>query len=264
MCTVEINYERLACCNLFRTIEFSGIDKIVKTDLNSSSSLLEIDFPTFLILSSKFLKMLYLKRQNVFFLSEITLKNNDLFNVLRNNCKILQPSSGSSKKLIFNYVKSKIMNWDTIKYNEKWLNLNFNIALPPRELHCNPLISEMSLPSTSTASVGRPIKPFIQNSDKTKRRKIKSILNENSNDKIIFATKTILYSDGNRAAADLLKQSTEYSPQRALKIKHTYNNRLSVVKSYTADEALALIIDAKLTKFSYSMLKKGSFRACRI
>ncbi|KAL4126446.1 hypothetical protein QTP88_010668 [Uroleucon formosanum] len=116
----------------------------------------------------------------------------------------------------------------------------------------------MSLPSTSMAIVGRPIKPFIQSSDKTKRRKIKSILNENSNDKIIFATKTILYSDGNRAAADLLKQSTEYSPQRALKIKHTYNNRLSVVKSYTADEALALIIDAKLTKFSYSMLNKGS------
>ncbi|KAL4104515.1 hypothetical protein QTP88_019810 [Uroleucon formosanum] len=144
------------------------------------------------------------------------------------------------------------------KYNEKWLNLNFNIALPPRELHCNPSTSEMSLPSTSTASVGRPIKPFIQSSDKTKRRKIKSILNENSNDKIIFATKTILYSDGNRAAADQLKQSTEYSPQRALKIKHTYNNRLSVVKSYTADEVLALIIDAKLTKFSYSMLKKGS------
>ncbi|CAI6363407.1 unnamed protein product [Macrosiphum euphorbiae] len=116
----------------------------------------------------------------------------------------------------------------------------------------------MSLPSTSTVNVGRPTKPFIQSSDKTKRRKIKSILNENSKDKIIFATKTILYSDGNRAAADLLKQSTEYSPQRALKIKHTYNNRLSVVKPYTADEALALIIDAKLTKFSYSMLRKGS------
>lgn len=144
------------------------------------------------------------------------------------------------------------------KYNEKWLNLNFNIALPPRELHCNLSTSEMSLPSTSTVNVGRPIKPFIQSSDKTKRRKIKSILNENSKDKIIFATKTILYSDGNRAAADLLKQSTEYSPQRALKIKHTYNIRLSVVKPYTADEALALIIEAKLTKFSYSMLRKGS------
>lgn len=150
--------------------------------------------------------------------------------MLRNNCKILQPSSGASKKIIFNYVKSKIMNWDTMcedydkvlenkisgycnslnkkwtsskrtlnvfrKYNEKWLNLNFNIALPPRELHCNPSTSEMSLPSTSTASVGRPIKPFIQSFDKTKRRKIKSILNENSNDKISFATKTILYSDG--------------------------------------------------------------------
>lgn len=35
---------------------------------------------------------------------------------------------------------------------------------------------------------------------------------------------------------------------------NTYNNRLSVVTSYTADEALALIIGAKLTKFSYSML----------
>ncbi|CAI6354615.1 unnamed protein product [Macrosiphum euphorbiae] len=138
------------------------------------------------------------------------------------------------------------------KYNGKWLNFNFNIGLPPRELHCNLSTSEMSLPSTSTVNGVRPIKPFIQSSDKTKRRKIKSILNENSKDKIIFATKTILYSDGNRAAADLLKQSTKYSPQRALKIKHTYNNRLSVVKPYTADEALALIIDAKLTKFSYS------------
>jgi hypothetical protein len=98
----------------------------------------------------------------------------------------------------------------------------------------------MSLPSTSTVSVGRPIKPFIQSSDKTKRRKIKSILNENSKDKIIFVTKTILYSERNRVAVDLLKQSTEYSSQRALKIKHTYNNRLSVVKPYIADEAFAL------------------------
>jgi len=124
-----------------------------------------------------------------------------------------------------------------LKYilNEKWLNFNFNIALPPRELHCNLSTSVMSLPSTSTISVGRPIKQFIQSSDKTKRQKIQSILNENSKDKIIFATKTILYSD--RAAADLLKQSTEYSPQRALKIKHSYNNRLSVVKPHTADEA---------------------------
>jgi len=88
--------------------------------------------------------------------------------VFRNNCKILQPSSRESKKIIFNFVKSKILNWDTMcedydkvlenkisgycnslnkkwssskctlnvfrKYNEKWLNLNFNIALPP--LHC--------------------------------------------------------------------------------------------------------------------------------
>lgn len=141
------------------------------------------------------------------------------------------------------------------KYNENWLNFNFNIALPPRENPCNASTSGMSIPSTSTVSIGKPIKPFNHSSNKTKRRKIKSILNENSKDKIIFATITILYSDGNRAAADLLKQSTEYSPQRALKIKHTYNNRLSVVTTYTADEPLALIIDAKLTKFSYSMLK---------
>jgi hypothetical protein len=49
--------------------------------------------------------------------------------------------------------------------------LNFNTALPPRELHYKLSTSEISLPSTSTVSVGRPIKPFIQSSDKTKRRK---------------------------------------------------------------------------------------------
>lgn len=75
--------------------------------------------------------------------------------------------SGYCSSLNKKWISSKRTLNVFTKYNEKWLNLNFNIALPPRERQCNLSTSEMSLPSTSTVSVGRPIKPFIQSSDKT-------------------------------------------------------------------------------------------------
>lgn len=34
--------------------------------------------------------------------------------MLCDNSRILQPSSGASKKIILNFVKSKIPNWDTM------------------------------------------------------------------------------------------------------------------------------------------------------
>lgn len=135
--------------------------------------------------------------------------------------------------------------------------MNFNI-LPLLSLPSSiTMISSTPIPSTSKSTVGRPVKPFSNSSNITKNRKIKNLLAENSKEKLIYAAKSVLYSDGNYAGADLLEQCMQFSPKRALKIRKSYKDSLKLVNShYTVDEALALIIDTKLTKQSYLMIKK--------
>lgn len=157
------------------------------------------------------------------------------------------------------WISSKRTLNEFTKKNEGWLNLNFNISLSLSTNASSSSSSSTCIPSSSKCNVGRPTKPFIYCSNKTKKRKIKNLLVENSKEKLIHAAKTVLYSDGNHAGADILKQITECSPKRAVSIRKMYKNRnKSVSSSYTADEALSLIIDAKLTKNSYLILKKGS------
>lgn len=76
-------------------------------------------------------------------------------------------------------------------------------------------------------------------------------------EKLIYATKSVFYSDGNY---DQLKQCTQFSPKRALQIRKTYKDKLKcVISHYTVVEALAIIIIyAKLTKQNYIMLIKGA------
>lgn len=67
---------------------------------------------------------------------------------------------------------------------------NFNIALSLCELHFNMSNSKISLSSASKMSVKRLFKPFVYGSDRSKRQKPKSLLNDNFNKKNFYVTKT--------------------------------------------------------------------------
>lgn len=65
--------------------------------------------------------------------------------------------------------------------------------------------------------------------------------------------------EGKHAAADLVSQATEYSPQRAIKIRKLYKNEAkNKYSSYTDDEAVAFIIDTRMTKNAYHKTRLGA------
>lgn len=98
-------------------------------------------------------------------------------------------------------------------------------------------------------------------SERSKRRYVENIKATTSSEELIYATKSVLYTDRKRAAADLLNHSTSTSPGRALKIKRTYFNAQKsriAITPYTADEALAYIIDSRITKNAYQQTRIGA------
>jgi hypothetical protein len=107
---------------------------------------------------------------------------------------------------------------------------------------------------------GRPQQLFGEASSKTKKRRTKSLVRKTSQEELVFATKTSLLRMGRRSAAELVSQATEFSPGRALRIKKTVQkvNAADPIVPYSDDEALAFMIDARLTKESYIMTRVGA------
>ncbi|KAL4126338.1 hypothetical protein QTP88_010560 [Uroleucon formosanum] len=75
---------------------------------------------------------------------------------------------------------------------------------------------------------------------------------------VLSAAKSKLYKKGQRSAASLFKDSSS-SPNRAKKIKSAYKDaNKNCPVPYTPDEALAFMIDNKLTKQQYINIRLGS------
>lgn len=137
------------------------------------------------------------------------------------------------------------------RVNEKWLNDYFKFPdILPSDLLQN------DLPSTSTR--GRPVKKFDDLCKKSKIRKTTELRNNYSLNELAFATKVSLKDSGLKDASKVLKESTMTTPTRASKIRLLYLQSTTskhVMQKYTSDEALALLVDLKLTKYQYQNLR---------
>jgi len=134
------------------------------------------------------------------------------------------------------------------KKNEFWLQLHFNI---PYVVNCD----VTNQPSTSA---GRPLKVFADLSDRSKRRHVKHLRETTTSDELVYAAKSTLYVEGKRAAAYVVSQVSEFSPKRAIKIRKMYKNPKSHLTPYTEDEALAFMVDTRMTKNSYHLTRLGA------
>ncbi|KAL4088601.1 hypothetical protein QTP88_015577 [Uroleucon formosanum] len=114
---------------------------------------------------------------------------------------------------------------------------------------------------TNSKPSGRPpVDNFILCSERTQRRKIQSLLSSSciTSPEVLSAAKSKLYKKGQRSAASLFKDSSS-SPNRAKKIKSAYKDaNKNCPVPYTPDEALAFMIDNKLTKQQYINIRLGS------
>lgn len=108
-------------------------------------------------------------------------------------------------------------------------------------------------------TIGRPQKLFEDSSDKSRKRKVKPLLEQNAIDEIVLAAEMGLRSTGRRDAAQLVKEVSSHSPKRATKIKKAFRTPSPKMPiKMTSDEALAFFIDTKLTKDQYISMRQIS------
>lgn len=133
-----------------------------------------------------------------------------------------------------------------IKINTNWLNAQFKMPINKKQ-------------NTSTTLRGRPRIDFISSAERSQRRKIKAAITYSSmnSPEMLYAVKNIIFMSGQRTAAKLLKDSLSY-PQRAKQINMAFKDLNKSPIPYTAVEALAFIIDNKLTKQQYINIRLGS------
>lgn len=109
---------------------------------------------------------------------------------------------------------------------------------------------------SATREAGRPKIPFKESSEKTKRRKVETLVQQGSPEELTFAARVSLQAAGRRDAAEVVKQ-VDISPKRASKIKKMIKSPgpQSPIK-LSPDQALAFYVDTKLTRHQYISMRK--------
>lgn len=102
-------------------------------------------------------------------------------------------------------------------------------------------------------TIGRPKKSFTNQSKRTQAREVSQLILDHSSEKLSLATQRSLIKEGKRTAATVIKMATNSSPKKIQKMKDA--NSCLPFTTYTADEALALIIDADLGKEQYQHIQ---------
>lgn len=128
---------------------------------------------------------------------------------------------------------------DFLKSNHSWLNGTFEI------------------PFQAQNRPGRPSKSFEESSERSKRRKTEVVRSAVGDSVIIHAAQSTLRAKGLRNASEILKEITK-SPTRAKKIRNAYKSSSEPDKHniLTPQEALAMFIEADLTRQQYEIIRK--------
>ena len=118
------------------------------------------------------------------------------------------------------------------------------------------------VPTNTTASpqhinCGRPPKSFEESSERSKRRKTITLRQSASAAELSYAAKVSLHSEGKRTAAKLMHEVSMRSPTRAKQINTAWKSAQlgRTIMAYTPDKALSLLVEAKLSKSQYQLLR---------
>ncbi|XP_049304258.1 uncharacterized protein LOC125776435 [Bactrocera dorsalis] len=132
------------------------------------------------------------------------------------------------------------------KQNEAWLNTETNFVLYE--------ISKKAPPTT----VGRPRLPFSAKSDFGKRKEAADLSAEKADTNLLVrAAATSARTQGDTDLAAVLKESME-SPTRPSKMRKFVNEDPKKPIPYSADEALAFLLEHNFSKEQYNAIRDGS------
>lgn len=155
------------------------------------------------------------------------------------NAKVLNFTTVLEKK----WSESKRTYDRFIEKNSEWLKKNF--ILPTDN-------------ESSSKSVGRPKTNFNECAERTKITKVKHLVKSYTSPELSFAASAKYQLSGKRCVSQLFKESVK-SPNRAKKIMNSYTcveDKKPI--PYSIDEALALLMDNKLTKQQYVNIRISS------
>jgi hypothetical protein len=109
------------------------------------------------------------------------------------------------------------------------------------------------LPSVKKQIGGRPKISFEKSTERMKRQKTKKLRNSTSLPQLAFTTQMKLRSSGQTDASKLVKEIVS-DPTRAHKYIGSYNQSIETI-SMSGQDALALIIDAQLSRHQYNIIR---------
>lgn len=163
--------------------------------------------------------------------------------------------SESSKKDLKAFLKNLCLQFE-VKWNQCYRNekrfldknkvwLSGNLILSPT---ASQEISSLSKP-------GRPRKNFEDCCDRTKRRKVRNLIDSTSPDEIAVANQANLFKEGKRNSAAIVKELTVNPPNKGTKLKNFQNQNLRE-PCISTEEALSMIQDANLSVNQYDTIRQ--------
>lgn len=147
------------------------------------------------------------------------------------------------KKFAVKWVRANRTESNFLRKNSEWLNTEIQVPADP-----------VILPKKR----GRPTKGFDDSSVKSKRRKVQNIIENFSPNEITFAAQKSLQSQGKRSGAQILKKIDSSPANISTCIKKSIESPPKTPVKYSKEEALALYINGKFTKSSYSEMRQGA------
>lgn len=121
--------------------------------------------------------------------------------------------------------------------NKEWLDASISFVPPPKK-------------------AGRKELSFEDCDEKTKSKKTKNIRDSTPLSVLTHATQMSLRASGRVEASKLVKEITTSTPTRAENYRKSFKRTTS--QQLTAEEALSVLIEAKLSRHSYNVIRRAA------
>lgn len=139
-----------------------------------------------------------------------------------------------------------------LKKYAAWLTEDFIISKPKNLLQRY----------AETPRCFKALKPFVSITSRSKRRRTKHLVDKYTPEELAFAAQSSFTKKGKRNISYAIKKATFSRPQE---VKEMKNLNKKEIHPYSPEEALALMVDVKLTKSQYLKLREGTKkRNCNI
>ena len=111
--------------------------------------------------------------------------------------------------------------------------------------------------------MGRPYTSWDDLSDRSKRRRTEKVRKEHTFNELAYTTQMGLRASGNLHASNIIRDITQDDPSKASQYRESMEHVSEGVLS--GNEALSLIVEGRLTKYSYQLIRSVSLcKNCKL